>query len=218
LIQVGPRDESKYLEFYKRAGEYYDHAVTVGYHTRDERFEHDYQIAEVRVKNLLMRTAPCRILDMGCGNGAFPCRLSENGFQCVGVDLDEWVLEYSSKKAPLVDFRCGELTQLTFSEKFGCITLIDSFEHLLDPVMYLSQITKLLDMKGVLVLETPDPDSDGWKNQGLAWRHMKPIEHPFIYNEQNLRTLLGLSGLTLFDKIYTIPDRCTYYFRRDLRD
>src|SRR3954462_14984407 len=41
-----------------------------------------------------------RVLDAGCGTGRVAIRLAELGYDCVGVDLDESMLEVARRAAP----------------------------------------------------------------------------------------------------------------------
>jgi SAM-dependent methyltransferase len=55
---------------------------------------------------------PGPVLDAGCGTGRVAIRLSELGYECVGVDLDPSMLAVARASAPALDWRAGDLSQL----------------------------------------------------------------------------------------------------------
>ncbi|MCW2538661.1 MAG: SAM-dependent methyltransferase [Frankiales bacterium] len=65
---------------------------------------------------------PRPVLDAGCGTGRVAIRLSELGYDCVGVDLDPSMLAVARASAPALDWRAGDLSQLRFLPgSFGLI-------------------------------------------------------------------------------------------------
>src|SRR5437762_14129187 len=74
--EVDPQD---YIAQYMTGGYHNEHIATVVGQPIKDRFEHDYQVAKLRLAELqdwrhpVSSTSriPCRVLDVGCGNGAF---------------------------------------------------------------------------------------------------------------------------------------------------
>lgn len=213
LITCSIAGREQYLDLYKKDARYFE-LVGAGYASFEDRFQHDYGVSEVRLRNILRWTTAAKtLLDVGTGNGAFLQRCVEAGFKCHGVDLNAWMLKKASVLVPKAVLRCGEITELEFDTTFDVITFIDVFEHVLDPLNYVKRIRELLSKGGLVVIETPDTESDGWKKQGVQWTHCKPHEHPFLYNEKHISTIFATVGLTLVSMVFTIPGRCTYYLR-----
>ena len=214
LIMCSTADREQYLQLYKETTRYFE-LVGAGYTDFEDRFQHDYVVSEARFGNLMQHAGGATtLLDVGTGNGALLRRGLKLGFICYGVDLNEWMLSKARELVPAAKLYHGELTELSFDMTFDVITFIDVFEHLLNVMTYVARIDELLSPGGLLVLETPDTASDGWRNQRLEWAHCKPLEHPFLYNEKHIRAIFGTIGLAIVDKVFTIPGRCTYYLRR----
>ena len=57
-----------------------------------------------------------RVLDAGCGAGRVAIRLAELGFDCVGVDVDESMLEVAREAAPDVPWFRADLAALTAAD------------------------------------------------------------------------------------------------------
>ena len=55
---------------------------------------------------------PARVLDAGCGTGRVAIRLAEMGYEVVGVDADEAMLEVARGQAPELAWSLGDLAQL----------------------------------------------------------------------------------------------------------
>ncbi len=214
LIACTFAGRDQYLTLYKEASRYFE-LVGAGYTDFEDRFQHDYVVAEPRMRNLMQHASGAMtLLDIGTGNGAFLRRSVEAGFACHGVDLNKWMLDKAQVLVPAAKLQHGEITELTFDTTFDVITFIDVFEHLLNPLEYVKRIDELLNPGGLLVLETPDIASDGWRHHKLEWAHCKPHEHPFLYGKKHIKAIFGSIGLIIVGKVYTIPGRCTYYLRR----
>lgn len=215
LVACSTETQDEYLKLYKEAGRYFD-LVGADYDSFEARFKHDFAVSEARFNNLLeyVHGAERALLDVGTGNGALLLRAIEAGYDCHGADLSQWVLDRARYLVPLATLHTGDILDLPFSLKFDIITFIDVFEHFLDPLASAKRVNELLSSAGLVVVETPDTACDGWVHDGLKWPHCKPLEHPFLYAAAHIKAIFGTIGMKLVGKVYTIPGRCTYYFRR----
>ena len=217
LVHCPQPSEEEYLKLYTDGERYYNMSVGVGYDNFGLRFDHDYKIAEVRAKNLRnrLRNDEEEILDVGCGNGALVRRLSKLGIlHAYGIDIDPWTVEHAKQHSPLLHIRCRNfLDGDLHGETFDAVLFTDSFEHFLRPLTAVRTILGLLRKDGLVVVEMPDTGSAGWWEERLDWCHMKPLEHPFLYNSNHVAALFKHIGMKIVDTIYTIPGRATYYIR-----
>ena len=55
---------------------------------------------------------PARVLDAGCGTGRVAIRLTQRGYDCVGVDLDASMLSVARQRAPQIPWLLGDLAAL----------------------------------------------------------------------------------------------------------
>lgn len=60
-----------------------------------------------------------RVLDAGCGTGRVAVRLSELGFDCVGVDVDGSMLAVARESAPSLSWVQADLATLTLEDVGG---------------------------------------------------------------------------------------------------
>lgn len=77
--------------------------------------------------------APARVLDAGCGTGRITVRLDELGYDVVGVDVDDTMLEVARSEAPGLDWRPGDLASFDLGERFDVVLLAGNIVPLLEP-------------------------------------------------------------------------------------
>jgi SAM-dependent methyltransferase len=103
-----------------------------------------------------------RILDLACGTGGHALELAALGYEVVGVDIAEGMLEEARKKASArgltVEFQCQDLRQLDVGEGAfdAAICLFDSLGYLLadaDISEALRRVTRSLKPGGGFVVE-----------------------------------------------------------------
>lgn len=66
---------------------------------------------------------PYAVLDAGCGTGRMGIELARRGFDVVGVDLDEVMLNQAKAKAPEMSWVLGDLTAVSLNKKFDAIVM-----------------------------------------------------------------------------------------------
>jgi SAM-dependent methyltransferase len=137
-----------------------------------------------------------RILDVGCGSGAFARLMSTRGFDAVGVEpfslgqpTDEPHLRLV--RAPLERVR-EDLGQ------FDVITMWHVLEHISSPRPTLESLRRHLRPGGVVVISVPNFQS--WQSRFFkgGWFHLDPPRH---INHFDRRTLEALFQEMRFDLI-----------------
>ncbi len=152
-----------------------------------------------------------RLLDVGAGAGFFVKAAAQNGWEAEGVEVSETAAAYGrdilkvrlhNRKFEETDF--GEAT-------FDAVTLLDTIEHLRDPLGCLSGIRRILKKNGLLVLNTPDVRSLSRLFLGRDWAEFSPVEHLYYFSQTTLSAmiekawfrLLGVRNLMRFNPEYT---------------
>jgi len=108
---------------------------------------------------LLARVRPGeRVLDLGCGEGAFSAALAGAGAHPVGVDVVEEPLRRARVAHPAVPFRRAPLEgPLPLDDgAFDVVWAGEVIEHVVDVQGWLSEVRRVLPSGGRLLLTTPD--------------------------------------------------------------
>jgi SAM-dependent methyltransferase len=115
--------------------------------------------AEQPVVDELIRELPIgRALDVACGTGRHAARLAELGYQTVGIDATEAMLEVARTRAPGVDFRRGDFAELPVDdESFDLAVCALALAHLSDPSPAIAEIARAVRPGGRVVLTDAHP-------------------------------------------------------------
>jgi len=103
-----------------------------------------------------------RILDAGCGGGAFSIELAKAhpGAEVVGVDLDESLVIKANRIAKTAGlgnlrFETADVTALRFRGEFDLVVSVDNLEHIEDEVAAIRSLHAALMPRGRLVVHVP---------------------------------------------------------------
>ena len=98
-----------------------------------------------------------RLLDVGCGNGAFGCSLKRErpGIYVAGIELTDWA-ETAREHLDGVYQVDAERDDINVMGKFDCITFNDVLEHLFDPWKIVSRLSEQLDPGGYVIASSPN--------------------------------------------------------------
>lgn len=169
---------------------YRDKYLTESYsHT----YEHDLAVANKRLD--AYQFAPgTRLLDVGCGHGAFVAAARERGIDAWGQDL--------AKTSESEFVYVGDLKDVAFpTDHFDVVTVHDVLEHLPRPGEALVEIRRILRRPGKLVVDFPAFYSEFGKH------HWKKIEHLWMLTEQELVALVRLAGFAVTGWNRPIPSK-----------
>jgi SAM-dependent methyltransferase len=177
-------------------------------------FEDLVQIAERRLSTLgpavpaphPIAAAPLRLLDFGCGAGAFLMFLRERGslgrrpLELTGHDVGS----YADLLKTQDGFRILDLDELTRepAASFDVISLIEVLEHLPSPLAPLQLVARLLKPGGLLLLTTGNLDSPVARRQGIHYRYCAPEIHVSLFNPRCLAQLYRRVGLAPYPVRY----------------
>ncbi len=139
--------------------------------------------------------APRRVLDIGCGDGAFLRVIQCAGWQVAGT-------ECAQRAAALEQLNVGtSLDDAAAHAPFGAITLWHSLEHLDDPVGLLCECRALLHPAGALFVAVPDARSLAARTFGRHWLHLDVPRHRHHFSPTSLLQTLRAAGFTARDTL-----------------
>ncbi len=169
-----------------------------------------------------------RVLDVGCGEGAYLDALSAHAGEVVGVDLNAAYLRAGRTRSVSSNVRLAQMgaQRLAFADyTFDAIVLIETLEHLDDGPAAITELARVLQPGGQLLITVPNklfPVEThsvrvGGRIRGSRWGTGTPllpllpqrIRRAFatvrLYYSWELRKLLEDSGFVVHEVGYLMP-------------
>lgn len=136
-----------------------------------------------RIDDIISYKKSGKVLDLGAGEGHIGELLKKKGFIYFGLDAP--FAELKNENIFTVDF-------LTFNSrvKYDVITFWESLEHMPQPEKYLEKASRLLNYKGVILIEVPRYNSLESFLFGHNWYHLSPPRHLSHFTTKGLKNLL----------------------------
>jgi len=166
--------------------------MTDFYRTFEEQFRGSRALIAERAKQYLPLVLPLRtlhaspkVLDVGCGRGEWLEVLSEHGFECEGVDLDEGMLQ--AGLALGLNVRRDDALRYLPTIADDSLSIVSAFhvaEHLTFAQLrtLIEQALRVLRPGGLLIIETPNPENlmVGANTFYLDPTHQKPLPQKLL--------------------------------------
>ncbi len=142
-----------------------------------------------------------RVLDLCCGAGHMAAWLSACGFQVMGLDASEPMIELAQENAPGVEFIVGDATGFQFEKPFdAALSVFDSVNHLetLDEVRKMFSHTASALKSGGRFLFDINTDRGFRFAAGETWAAVEPDHVCLSRSNYEPATGEAVSKLTLF--------------------
>ena len=135
-----------------------------------------------------------KVLEIGCARGHLLALMKSKGWDVKGVEIASNTAKYANDKLG-VDVFNGTIEDFSAnqSDTYDLVLAIDVLEHVPNPTSFIESIAKLHCSGDVLVIDTPNGGSANIDSAKGNWVGFNPF-HIFLYNHNNLRSLLEKSG------------------------
>ncbi len=111
----------------------------------------------VRIFEEFLRKSPARILEGGCGFGAWCEWFQQRGHEIVGIEYDENIVKQARAFKPDVAVELGDITDLKYPDNsfdaYISLGVIEHFEH--GPEQALAEAHRILKPGGLAFVTTP---------------------------------------------------------------
>lgn len=126
-----------------------------------------------------------RLLDVGCGEGAFLQAARERGWKAVGTELN-------AGPARRLGFDVfSSLEECADQGPFGCVTLWHSLEHMSDPRAVFAKIRRLVADDGVVLIAVPDFEGLQSRTFRESWLHLDVPRHLYHFTATSIDRVLN---------------------------
>ncbi|KAF3885779.1 class I SAM-dependent methyltransferase [Tolypothrix bouteillei] len=142
------------------------------------------QLNPERVSHLDKYLIGKKILDAGCGGGAYVEFLSQKNLEVTGVDKYEHFLQVARQKGKLGTYIQADITNLPFPDKvFDCTYCYDVLEHI-DDQAAIKELIRVTSKR--LIVAVPQED-EIMKKFNLTFLHYQDKTHLRNYTENSLK-------------------------------
>jgi 2-polyprenyl-3-methyl-5-hydroxy-6-metoxy-1,4-benzoquinol methylase len=163
------------------------------------------QLMNVKIAGGIYRSLnrQSRILDVGCGSGAFLNSLrAGKGCEVFGVDISESAVGQAKSSFDLDIFK-GTITEAPFPQAhFDLITAWWYLEHIPDPDPTIAKMSSLLKDNGCCIIGVPNFESFNARHFKDKWYHLDSPRHLCIWTPRTITRLLENHGLAVTKIIY----------------
>lgn len=152
------------------------------------------------ILELLKENQAKRVLDLGCGNGAFTAFLADHHYAVTGLDHSGSGIALSQKHYPHIHFAQHDVLQplpQEFSGIYDAVVSVEVVEHLLLPRKLIENALLALKPGGLFILTTPYHGY--WKNLALAltnkfdshWHPLRDYGHIKFFSKKTITELFN---------------------------
>jgi 2-polyprenyl-3-methyl-5-hydroxy-6-metoxy-1,4-benzoquinol methylase len=162
-------------------------------------------------KNLVIAEtgiATGKILDIGCGTGAFLHTMQTAGWQITGLEPDETARKKAQELYQLQPATPEKLFEQQ-PASFNVITMWHVLEHVHELHNYIKQLEKLIAPNGKIIIAVPNYTSNDAAVYKAYWAAYDVPRHLYHFSPAAMRQLLGQHNLTVkkikpmwFDSFY----------------
>lgn len=134
-----------------------------------------------------------RFMDVGCGSGTVVALARQMGWDAEGLEFDSEAVTVA-RQAGLTILEGGYELLFERPESFDVLLCSHVIEHVHDPLDMLKAMHAALRPGGILLLSTPNAQSDVHRRFGPYWRGLEAPRHLMLFNEFALINLMKEAG------------------------
>lgn len=127
-----------------------------------------------------------RLLDIGCGDGAF-LEAAARHFEVSGVEISPAMAERARRRLPGAEILTGPATGVELAaERFDIVTLFSVLEHEWRPLAALAGVARALCRGGIALVKVPNHASWNRTIRGVEWCGYRLPDHCNYFTPQTL--------------------------------
>lgn len=188
FLFTNPRPEDAELGKYYQSEEYISHSDTSKGLMNKLYLMARRRTLRRKVRVVRDHASGKRLLDIGCGTGAFLNEAKQSGFDVLGLEPEEAARKIADEKYRIEVRHPDALKGLTDDSR-DAITLWHVLEHVSDLNEYWGHFSRILSEKGVLIVAVPNPQSPDALHYGPRWAAYDVPRHLWHFRKDDIRAL-----------------------------
>ena len=166
-----------------------------------ESFEERIPIFEKRIDVIKKFVPSGNLLDVGSAIGIFLTALTRqpNSYKLCSCDPSQSACSALKERIPDIELYPCMVEELEMPSHFDAITMWDTLEHVIDPLLVSKKINSLLKKDGYWFFSTPNTHSFEWLTAGEQHVQILPPGHINLFNPTSIKILLEQAGFSLID-------------------
>ena len=176
-----------YYPFFPGNSEFYSQLQKFSWYYMNDKWEFAESIFDINKSDV--------VLEVGCGGGSFLKRLSKNGIECTGLELNLSAVKKCLSEGLNVIPRTLEEHVQNFKNSYDVVCSFQVLEHVSDISSFIVDQLKLLKSGGKLIISLPN-ESSFIQNDRSPILNMPP-HHLSRWKEETLSNLPNIYNITL---------------------
>ena len=159
----------------------------------------------------LLPPPPGLLLDLGCGTGWTSVFFARRGYEVVGQDLSEDMIEAAAARRemeslPNLSFVCSDYEALDYRDRFDIAVFFDSLHHAEDEAGAIRSVYRALKPGGVCVTVEPGEGHSTSHHAIHAMNHFGVTEKDMPPRHiRKLAAAAGFSSIRILADVYNYP-------------
>jgi SAM-dependent methyltransferase len=141
-----------------------------------------------------------KILDVGCGSGAWLVTLADEGYGNL-FGCDPFVAR-DIRQGDRIYIRKCTIHEMEGDGTFDLVHMGDSFEHVTDPMETMRSAAHLIKGKGMIEIRIPTFPNVAFELFGPHWCQLDAPRHIFLHSRASIEYLAERAGLEVTSYIY----------------
>ncbi len=137
-----------------------------------------------------------KILDIGCGTGAFLHTMTEAGWSCTGLEPDDAARKKALELYKIEVKLSHEIFDLP-DNNYDAITMWHVLEHVHQLNEYIEQLKNMLNDNGKIFIAVPNYTSYDARHYGQYWAAYDVPRHLYHFSPKSMHHLLRQHGLKI---------------------
>ncbi len=139
---------------------------------------------------------PGDLLDVGAAAGLFLKSAEGVGWRGRGLEPMAPAAAFARDRLGLDVVESTVETAPFEPASFDAVVMLETIEHVTDPIGVLTAVRRLLRQRGLLVLTTPNWEAFSRHALGDQWAVISPAEHLYLFSEATLTAALRKAGFS----------------------